>query len=44
MESDWDWPKANIQSKIKLKKEVKKYELWKFWRAICATRIKRKIK
>ncbi len=45
MESEWDWqkmPKENL--KIKIKKEVKKNELWRIWWTICTTRIKRKIK
>lgn len=39
MESDWDW--KNL--KTNLKKEGIYYELWEIWRAICATRFKRKI-
>ena len=36
----------NLESKLKinLKKEVKKYELWRIWWSICATKFKRKIK
>ena len=40
MESEWDWKSI----KIKFRKGEKVYELWRIWWAICATRIKRKIK
>lgn len=40
MEVDCHWD----NKKINLKKEGKKYELWRIWWAICTTRIKRKIK
>ena len=39
-ECDWHWPK----NKKYLKKEGIKYELWRIWWTICATRIKRKTK
>ena len=38
MEVDWHW-EIN-----KLKKEGKKYGIWRIWWTICTTRIKRKIK
>ena len=47
MESEWDWQKSarkNFKEKIKLKKEGKNYGIWKIWRAICATKLKRKIR
>ena len=47
MEAEWDWRKNAIkmfEQKIKLKKEGKKYGIWKIWWTICATKLKRKIK
>lgn len=47
MESEWDWlklAKETIKQKIKLKKEGKKYGIWKIWWTIRATKFKRKIK
>ena len=40
METDWHWKSR----KNNLKKEGKKYELWRFWWAICTTTIKKRIK
>ena len=48
MESEWDWinKRKIVRSKIKLrkKKEVNNYGIWKIWWTICTTRIKVKIK
>lgn len=47
MESEWDWrrsAKGKLKQKINLKKEGKNYGIWKIWRAIRATKLKRKIK
>lgn len=48
MESEWDWlnKRKIVRSKIKLrkKKEVKKYGIWKIWWKLCTTGIKRKIR
>ena len=49
MESEWDWRRSagrefKLKKKIKLKKEGKCYGIWKIWRAIRATKLKRKIR
>ena len=41
MEVEWDWQGSAKNIK---KKEGKKYELWRIWWTICATRTNKKVK
>ena len=47
MESEWEWRRSaieNLKRNINLKKEGSYYGIWKIWRAIRATKFKRKIR